>query len=50
MTVTDVNDAIAEHTSPNALCVVVVATAEDMLPQLENLGWDSIEMVAFDSY
>jgi zinc protease len=50
MTVGNVNAAIAEHTRPNALCVVVVATAATMLPKLEGLGWDSVEVVAYDSY
>ena len=50
MTLGDVNAAIAEHTRPNALCVVVVATAASMLPKLEGLGWDSVEVVAYDSY
>ena len=50
MTVADVNEAIRAHTKPEALCVVVVATASSMLPKLEGLGWDAIEVVAFDSY
>ncbi len=50
MSVLEVNEGIANHTKPEALCVVVVATATEMLPRLEGLGWDSIEVVAFDSY
>ena len=50
MTVAEVNVAIAQHTKPRDLAVVVVATASSMLPELEGLGWDSIEVVAYDSY
>ncbi len=50
MSTADINAAIAEHTKPESLCVVIVATAEKTLPALEALPWDSIEVLPFDAY
>ncbi|MCP4447552.1 MAG: insulinase family protein [Myxococcales bacterium] len=50
MDVAQVNEAIGAHTHPGDLCVVVVATAPTMQAPLEALGWDSVEVVAYDSY
>ncbi len=45
-----VNHAISAHFHPDDLVVVVVATADTVLAQLETLGFDSIEVVDYRSY
>jgi len=44
------NDAAARCLHPDRLCVVIVATADDMLPRLAAHGFDDIQVVAYDSY
>ena len=50
MSLGQVNEAISQNLHPQNLCVVVVARAEIVAPRLEALGWDSIEILPFDSY
>jgi len=50
MNVSQVNESIRTCVHPRDLCVVVVATAETLLPALEPMGWDSVQVEAFDSY
>lgn len=50
MSLHQVNDAAARCLHPDQLCIVIVATADDMLPRLSEHGFDDIQVVAYDSY
>ncbi len=50
VTPTRARSAIDRCLSSRDLCVVVVATADAMLPRLERFGFDSVQVVAHDSY
>ncbi len=50
MDLNQINATIAQHTQPNDICVVVVATAQAMQSQLESLDWDQVDVVPYDSY
>ncbi len=45
-----VNAALSQSAKPKDLCVVVVASADTALAELETLGFDSIEVIDYASY
>jgi zinc protease len=50
LSLADTRHAIDTSLTPRDLCVVVVTTADTMLSRLERLGFDDIQVVAYDSY
>ncbi len=45
-----VNAAAKRLLRPQELCVVIVATADDMLPRLRDSGFTDIDVIPYDSY
>ncbi len=50
LTIDDVHQAAARWLRPHDLCIVVVASAEEMAPRLERAGLPPAEIVTYDSY
>ncbi len=50
LTLDDVNRASAGWLRPSDMCIVMVATADEMAPRLERAGLPPTEIVAYDSY
>ncbi len=50
LTLDDVHGAAARWLSPRDLCIVIVASADEMAPRLEKVGLPPTEIVAYDSY
>jgi zinc protease len=50
LTLDDVHQAAARWLRPRDLCIVMVASAEEMAPRLERAGLPPAEIVGYDSY
>jgi len=50
LTVDDVREAAGRWLRPRDLCIVMVASADEMVPRLERAGSPPSEIVAYDSY
>lgn len=46
----EVNEVVAAELHPDDLCVVVVATADEMRAPLEAIGFDSVEVIDYRAY
>lgn len=45
-----INEAARAWLRPDDLCVIIVATADDMLPRLHDRGFREIDVIPYDSY
>jgi zinc protease len=50
LSIDDVHAAASRWLRPQDLCIVMVASADDMVPRLESAGLTPAEVVAYDSY